>query len=158
MEARSILKLATFILTCEMAGVLGEVFAAAAIPTWYAVITKPWFTPPSWLLIPVWIILYAVMGIAGYLIWENKAHKKLMPFVKSAFCWQLSLNMCWPLFFFGLGALGKAFADIVALWIALVVSIVLFYRISKRAALILIPSLVWVTIMLAMNFYVWRVG
>ena len=152
------LKLATFILACEMAGVLGAVFASAAIPTWYAVIPKPWFTPPGWLFGPVWIILYAMMGVSGYLVWQSKAHKKLMPFAKSAFCWQLSLNMCWPLFFFGLAALGKAFADIVALWIALVITIVLFYRISRRASLILIPYLVWVTIALAMNFYIWQLN
>jgi len=158
MKVGQAVKALVFVITCELVGVLGSVFSIRAIPTWYATLTKPWFTPPSWLFGPVWIILYAMMGIAAYLVWESKGHKKLMPFAKSAFCWQLSFNLCWSIFFFGYESLGKGLIDIVAMWVTLLITIVLFYRISKKAALILVPYIVWVSIATALNFCLWRLN
>jgi tryptophan-rich sensory protein len=158
MKGRQVLLAASFILVCELVGVLGAVFTIPAVSTWYAVLKKPWFTPPGWAFGPVWLILYALMGISAYLVWKNRGHKKLMPFAKSAFCWQLSFNLCWPLFFFGLGELGKGLVDIILLWVALVITTALFYRISKKAALLLVPYIIWVTIALALNFYVWKLN
>jgi benzodiazapine receptor len=60
-----------FILICDGAGFLGSFFTTPSIPTWYANLQKPSFSPPNWLFAPVWTILYALMGIAAYLIWKT---------------------------------------------------------------------------------------
>jgi len=153
MRHEQIKRLVIFIFTCELVGILGSVFNTTAIAVWwYGALSKPWFTPPGWVFGPVWAVLYVLMGVAAYLVWESKKEKKLMPFAKSAFCWQLAFNLCWSIFFFGFRNLGQALADIALLWVSLAITIGLFYRISKKAAWLLVPYLIWVTIALALNF------
>ncbi len=66
-----ILKLITAIVLCEMAGVIGSVFTASAIPAWYGTLTKPAINPPAWVFGTVWTLLYALMGVAAYPIWTH---------------------------------------------------------------------------------------
>ena len=155
MKSRKALKVVLSIAICELAGVLGSSFAVSAMPIWYAALNKPWFTPPSWSFGPIWVILYALMGIAAYWIWESKRPKKLIPYAKAAFCWQLSFNVCWSVIFFGFRSIGSGLLDILALWVTLAITIVLFYKISKKAAILLVPYIIFVTIATSLNFYVW---
>jgi tryptophan-rich sensory protein len=157
MKSGKLMRAALFVVVCELAGVLGSVFAIPAIPTWYAALNKPWFTPPGWVFGPVWIILYALMGIAAYWVWESKKGR-LVPFAKAAFCWQLSFNLYWSLEFFGIKSIRNGLLDILALWVTLAITIVLFWKISRKAALILVPYIIWVSIATALNFYVWKLN
>ena len=68
MSIRDILKLVVSIVACLAAGAIGSVFTRSAIPTWYAKLEKPFFTPPNWLFAPVWTLLYILMGIAAFLV------------------------------------------------------------------------------------------
>ena len=63
--------LIAFIIICNLAGAIGSLFTIPAIPGWYASLSKPSFSPPSWLFGPVWTILYVLMGISAYLVWRK---------------------------------------------------------------------------------------
>lgn len=140
-----------FILISQLAGIIGTAFTMDAIPAWYMNLEKPWFTPPNWLFGPVWITLYTLMGISLYLIWEKKP-KTTRPY--QIFGVQLILNAIWSIIFFGLRNPTAALTDIIALWISILATIMIFYKHSKKAAIIMIPYLVWVSIATALNLYI----
>ena len=150
---KRVTRLIAAILICQLAGIIGSVFTTPSIPTWYAGINKPDFTPPNRLFAPVWTTLFLLMGISLYWIWEKGLKKnKLAVYVFSA---QLILNIIWSLLFFGLQNPYLAFIEIIILWIAILTTIILFYRISKKAGIMLIPYLVWVSIAAFLNYSVW---
>lgn len=147
-----------FILFSQAAGIIGSVFTSKAIPTWYAGLTKPGFNPPSWLFGPVWILLYALMGIASFLVFEKRAQFPLAKPALAVFFIHLGLNALWSILFFGLKNPGLAFFEIIVLWAAILVLIFLFYRIDRPAAYLLIPYLAWVSFALVLNFSIWRLN
>ena len=158
MKAGKALRAIGFIVLCEFAGIIGSLFTFSSIPAWYDLLQKPWFTPPSWVFGPVWLILYALMGVAAFLVWERKKPKGVINYAKAAFIIQLAFNVCWSILFFGLQSIGKGLFDILLLWITLVATIVLFYKVSRRAALILVPYIIWVSIATALNIYLWKLN
>lgn len=157
---RAVIALAVFILICLGAGAIGGMVTASSIPTWYARLSKPSFGPPNWLFGPVWTALYIIMAVAAWLVWRKPA--AAMPLPKSlylvVFAIQLELNLLWSLLFFGLRSPAGAFADIIALWCAIVATTVLFWRVSAWAGALLIPYLAWVSFAGALNFAVWRLN
>lgn len=144
-------KLLFAVFICQMAGVIGGLFTSPSIPTWYSTIIKPAFTPPGWVFGPVWTTLYLLMGIALYLVWMCKECPKSNIAIY-AFYVQLSLNILWSILFFGLHSIGAALVEIVLLWASIVVTIVLFWRVSKTAAVLLLPYLLWVTFAAFLNY------
>ena len=145
------IKLIIAILICQAAGIIGSLFTFQSIPTWYATLNKPSFSPPNWLFGPAWITLYTLMGISLYLVWEKGFSRKAL----YAFSIQLVLNALWSVIFFGFKLLSYAFAEIIVLWISIAFTIFAFYKISKKAAYILIPYIAWVSIASILNYYVW---
>jgi tryptophan-rich sensory protein len=143
-----IIKLFIAIVVTQLAGFIGSLFAAPNIATWYNSLAKPSFTPPSWLFAPVWTLLYLSMGISLYLVWIKKADKLAF----SLFFIQLFLNILWSVLFFGLQNTLVGLIEIIVLWAAILATILYFYRISKAAALILIPYLAWVSFAAVLNF------
>jgi tryptophan-rich sensory protein len=141
-----------FVLASELAGNVGTIFTISAIPTWYATLTKPWFTPPNWLFAPVWLILFALMGVAAYLVYERGMKNAEARIAIYAFCAQFGLNVLWSALFFGLRSPLLGMAGIIALWMAILATIVLFYRVSRRAAYLLVPYIAWVSIAAALNY------
>jgi benzodiazapine receptor len=148
-------KLVVSIVLCELIGSIGSVFTAPSIPTWYASLVKPWFTPPNWLFAPVWITLFFLMGISLYLVWDKGLEKKEVRLAVSVFGIQFILNVIWSLLFFGLQSPFYAFIEIIILWIAILVTIIKFYQVSRPAGVILLPYIIWVTIAAFLNYYVW---
>ncbi len=141
-------KLISAVLICEVAGVLGSLVTIPAINSWYITLNKPFFNPPSSIFGPVWTALYFLMGISLYLTWTKKI-KNLAPF------WiQLGLNILWSYLFFGLHSPILALVDIVALLLAVKITIKIFYKSYPPAGLILIPYLVWVTFATILNLSV----
>jgi benzodiazapine receptor len=141
----------------QLAGFLGALFTAPAIPSWYAGLNKPWFVPPNWLFAPAWTTLFLLMGLALFLVWEKKGSMKLdsdyLPF------WiQLGLNVLWSVLFFGMQNPLLGLAEIAVLWAAILVNIVVFRRISKNAGYLLVPYLGWVSFASALNYYVWALN
>jgi len=152
-----ILKLIVSIAVCELAGAVGSVFTISAIPTWYATLSKPSFNPPNWVFGPAWTILYLLMGVSLYLIWE-KGFTKESKVAVSIFGVQLALNALWSVVFFGLRSPAYALIVIIALWLAIAVTIIKFYKISRNAAFVLIPYLAWVSFAAILNYFVWQMN
>lgn len=143
------------ILLCESAGILGSVFTASQIQSWYlTVLIRPSFSPPNWLFGPVWTILYALMGISLFLVWELKKSQERKKAL-GVFFLQLALNALWTPIFFGLHATGVAFAVILTMWCAIIWNIILFYRLKKVAAYLLVPYLLWVSFASVLNGAIW---
>lgn len=137
------------ILLCEGAGILGSFFTVSSISTWYATLTKPSFSPPNYIFGPVWTILYALMGISLYLVWTSKNKSKQQ--AVNLFLIQLGLNAIWSIIFFGLKNPGLAFIEIIALWVAIFLTIRTFQKVSKIASYLLYPYLVWVSFASVLN-------
>ncbi len=152
-KKQTIIGVVLAIVVCELAGAIGTLFTIKAIPTWYAVLQRPPLTPPSWIFGPVWTVLYALMGIAAFLVWKKGSGQRRETVKPALICFaiQLVLNAIWTPLFFGLQNLTLALIGIVALWIAIVVTIRVFYRVSQLAALLLIPYLLWVTFATYLN-------
>ena len=146
------IRLASSIVLCEGAGIVGSVFTISAIPGWYAALQKPWFTPPNWVFAPVWLTLYLLMGATLYLLWARWPRSTA---AVAAFGIQLGLNIAWSAVFFGAHELFYGFVVIAALWLAILVTAAFSFRISRTAAALLIPYILWVTVASALNYSVW---
>lgn len=149
------LRLIVSILVCQLAGAVGSFFTVASISSWYAVIEKPAFNPPSWVFSPVWIILYTLMGISLYLVWEEGLERKEVKLGIFVFGVQLALNALWSFLFFGLQSPYYAFIEILLLWLSILLTIILFGKISKTASLLLVPYLLWVSFAALLNYQIW---
>lgn len=141
------------VLLCQGAGIIGSVFTFASIPTWYAGLEKPFFAPPNFIFGPVWTALYALMGIALYLVWVSKSKQRTAAL--RLFFLQLGLNTLWSILFFGLRNPGLAFVEIIAMWIAIFLTIRAFRAIERRAAYLLYPYLAWVSFAALLNLSLW---
>ncbi len=143
------------ILACFAAGIIGSAFTMPAIPTWYASLRKPAWTPPPWLFGPVWSALYVMMGVAVWLVWRRVGFSgDGVAFI--AFGVQLVLNAAWSVIFFGMRRPMAAFVEIIALWLAIACTIVLFGQVDMLAASLLVPYLAWVTFAAALNHAIAR--
>jgi len=142
-RARDIVGLLLSIFVCQLAGLLGSVFTTPAIPTWYASLKKPFFTPPSWVFTPVWVTLFTLMGISLYIVWKKGLSRHDVRRAVGLFGIQLVLNVLWSVVFFGAQSPLYGFVIIVLLWIALLATIVVFYRVSRTAAVLLVPYFLW---------------
>lgn len=142
-------KLILAIAICQLAGIIGFVFTQDSTGTWYQTINKPTFTPPAEIFGPVWITLYTMMGISLFLVWNKKSrHKKK---AITLFSIQLALNALWSILFFGLHAPWLAFANIILLWAFILAAMIQFYKISKPAAYLNLPYILWVSFAVVLN-------
>ncbi len=158
MKLNKIAKLILTIVICQLAGFIGSIFTTPSIPMWYASLQKPVFTPPSWLFGPVWISLYILMGISAYLIWNKGFENKPVKMALTIFSVQLVLNALWSFLFFALQSPLYGFIEIVFLWAAILFTILKFQKISRKAGLLLIPYIVWVSIAATLNFSIWQLN
>lgn len=139
------------ILICELAGVIGSAFTTPSIPGWYAGLAKAPFNPPNWVFAPVWITLFAMMGLSAYLIFDKGMRKNGVKKALAVFAIQLLLNTLWSIAFFGAHMIFGAIIVILLLWGMILASILLFLKISKIAAYLLIPYLLWVSFATVLN-------
>lgn len=156
-KTKNTIALAVFVVISELAGVVGSLFTVRAIPAWYAGLTKPALNPPAWVFGPVWTLLYALMGVAAFLIWVQAESRERTRALR-IFALQLILNAAWSIIFFGLENPGLAFADIIFLWLAIVWTTAAFYKISRTAAYLLLPYIVWVSFAVYLNYSIWRLN
>jgi benzodiazapine receptor len=139
------------VVVCELAGVIGSLFTTPSIPGWYAGLTKPPFNPPNWIFGPVWTVLYALMGLAAYLVFEKGFKRPEVKKGLSVFAAQLLLNVLWSIVFFGAHVIFGAVVVIVLLWTLILATILLFRRISRAAACLLVPYVLWVSFAAVLN-------
>jgi tryptophan-rich sensory protein len=135
---------------------IGGIATGSSVSSWYPILKKPVWTPPAWVFGPVWTLLYLMMGIASWLVWQKRAKNQTQ--VRRALDWyglQLGLNLFWSVIFFGLQQIGLALIEIVVLWSALLMTIIKFGRIRRAAAGLLLPYLLWTTFATALNAAIW---
>lgn len=120
----------------------------------YNSLAQPSWAPPSWLFGPVWTVLYIGIAVSGWLVWRRSGWNAAL----AVFAVQLALNAIWTPLFFGAGLRGLALADIAVLWVLIGVNIVLFWRRSRPAAVLLLPYWAWVTFATALNASVWTMN
>ena len=145
---RKEVKLIVSVVVCLLAGAVGSLFTSSSVSTWYATLAKPSFNPPSWLFGPVWTVLYILMGIALYLAWTKRKEANGEIAVFTA---QLALNMLWSALFFGLRNPSWALIEIIILWVMILVTMMKFYAIEKKAGYLLVPYLLWVSFATVLN-------
>ncbi len=158
MRLGKIIKLILAIVLCQLAGVIGSVFTTPNISTWYAGLIKPSFNPPNWVFGPVWTLLFLLMGIALYLVITPVAEKRIKQQALAWFGGQLVLNIGWSILFFGLKSPGWALVEIIILWLAILITIIKFYKVSQTASWLLWPYLAWVSFATALNFTIWLIN
>ncbi|MFB6130828.1 MAG: TspO/MBR family protein [Salinigranum sp.] len=149
--------LALSIAFCELAGIVPGVLTAEDVATWYQTLDQPSFTPPDWVFGPVWTLLFGLMGISLYLVRRDGRGSDRRSAL-GAFTVQLGLNVAWTLIFFGRHAIFGGLLVIAGLWVAIVTTILAFARVNRRAALLLVPYLLWVSFASALNFEIWRLN
>ena len=128
------------------AGSTGQEYAALRTPSW---------APPSWLFSPVWTVLYATIAASGWLLWRRAGSVRAARTPLAVYALQLLLNLAWPPLFFGAGIYGTAFAEIILLVVAVLATIVLFARVHRVAALLLVPYAGWTLFATALNGSIW---
>lgn len=153
---QKILRIATVIMTCLAVGYFSSIVTRDNISTWYVNIEKPIFNPPNWVFAPVWTVLYIMMGYAAGRIW-NKIDQNETD-VKKGFLFfliQLALNALWSFLFFGLHNPMLASFEIVLLWLMIFETYLIFKKIDKIAAYLLIPYLGWISFATVLTFSIW---
>lgn len=145
------------IIIAEGAGIIGSVFTVSGLKDWYLTLVKPSWNPPSWVFGPVWTILYALMGIAAAMVWQQKD----APGAKLAlqiYGVHLVFNVLWSILFFGLKNPGLAFAEIIMLLALIIITTVLFWKISPWAGALMLPYIAWVSFAAYLNYTIWRLN
>ncbi len=146
--------LAVFLLINFVVAGVGGIFTANSVHTWYPTLLKPVGTPPDFVFAPVWTILYVLIAISAWRVWQRRSEMIVTPALNRYFI-QLALNAAWTPLFFGLHWIAVALTDLVLLWFALLVTWRAFRRIDEKAATLLIPYALWSTFALYLNALIW---
>ena len=148
----SYVELGICLIICLGAALFGALFVPGE---WYEQLSKPSWTPPDSIFPPVWTILYLMMGVAVWLVWQEKNRGSVALWV---FIAQLILNAAWSWLFFGLKNTGLAFFDALILMLAIFTTAVLFWRENRLAGIIMIPYFLWASFAAALSFAIWQLN
>jgi tryptophan-rich sensory protein len=153
-RTRDVAGLTAFVVLCFGVSVLGGRAIGPGLSEWYPALRKPSWTPPGWVFGPVWTLLYPLVAVAGWLAWrEGRCRIGALLYLL-----QLTLNAAWPWLFFAERRLDLAFCGVVGLGVAILGTIIAFWRVSRGAAALLVPYLVWVGFAAALNHAIWRLN
>ncbi|MBX3006853.1 MAG: tryptophan-rich sensory protein [Melioribacteraceae bacterium] len=150
MSGSNIFKLIVSLIIPLSVGAVAGMFTSQAVPTWYASLNRPSFSPPNWVFGPVWTSLYILLGISFFLIWKESSSPKRNQAIK-IFAIQMLLNFAWSFIFFYFNMIGIALIEIILLWFSIFAMIYLFYKIKPLAAYLNIPYLLWVSFATILN-------
>lgn len=120
---------------------------------WFETLVRPTFTPPNWIIGPVWFLLFLLIGISLFPIVRSKIKHKDAAYL--VFGTQIALNVFWSIFFFSLQNPGMAFFDIIFLWFVLLMNILIFFKIDKWAGVLLVPYFLWTSFAAVLNYFFW---
>jgi translocator protein len=152
--ARSALALTGWLVVTFAAAAMGGFFLPGE---WYARLQKPAWNPPNWIFGPVWTALYTIMAVMAWLVWKRGGFVG-QRIALSLFLLQLGFNALWSPLFFGLRQPGLAFVDILLLWLALLATVMAFWKARPLAGAMLLPYLAWVSFASVLNFAIWRLN
>lgn len=143
-----------------LAGALALVFLVEFLPglsvtedtwSWYSTLVQPAWSPPGWVFGPVWTFLYISMALALYLVWKKGA----TPLAYTLWGVQLGINFLFTFLFFVGQSLLLGWIDIALLWLAIIATCVVFWRISAWAGILFLPYIAWVSYALSLSFFLW---
>lgn len=157
-DSRQWLMLAIFVSICIAVGGFGAIYTESTRAVWFDTLRQPDWSPPAWLFGPVWAILYLFMAVAAWLVWRNARSYRQTAGALILFGIQLALNLAWSGIFFGLRSPGAAFIEILSLWVAIVATMIAFWRVTRLAGLLFVPYLLWVTFASALNYAIWQLN
>ena len=151
-------KLLKIISTAQLGGMLGGLFTITSVSTWYKSLKKPDLAPSGRLISSIWIVLYTLMGTSAYLVSRRELDR---PGVKNAlglYRIQLIVNVLWSFAFFYLRSPLAGMATILLLWGSILATIRKFRKISRGAAVLLVPYLIWVSVAGYLNYSIWKLN
>lgn len=146
-----------FLLISFLIQALGAWLTFPEIPGWYAALVKPGFNPPDWVFGPVWTLLYIMMAVAAWLVFQRRS----LPGAKAAlwfYGFHLVLNLAWSWIFFRHHALAWALVEILTLWTCIAILTLWFGRIRPLAGLLLLPYWLWVSFATLLNYEIYRLN
>ncbi|MBO0321384.1 tryptophan-rich sensory protein [Muricauda sp. CAU 1633] len=143
---------------CLLIGFLSGFATQSSVNDWYATLAKPEFTPPNTLFAPVWTVLYILMGVAAGIVWSKGYHHVWVKTALYHFVFQLLLNALWSIVFFGLKNPFAALLVILVLMTLIILTIKWFNVVSKPAAFLMIPYLLWVGFAAVLNYRIWELN
>lgn len=148
------------VITCEVVGASGSVFTSMGLDSWYPSLVRPAFAPPNWVFAPVWTTLFALIGVAAWLVWRRvpDVGSGATRLAVGTFVGQFVLNLAWSAVFFGGQSLLGGLVVIALLWLAIAATVVAFYRMDRRAAALLLPYLAWVSFAGYLNYAFWALN
>lgn len=149
--------LIVFVSVCLAVGGFGAAFTTPEIGGWYRTLSKPSWNPPDSIFGPVWTTLYILMAIAGWIVWKPAGFRAAAGPL-TLFSLQLLFNFAWSWIFFKQHQVGWAVVDLVFLWLAIVATMLTFFRRSRLAGWLLVPYLAWVSFAGFLNFTIWRMN
>lgn len=155
---RSYVRAGLSLFACYAAGLFGALFVSTGIGSWYDALQKPSFYPPTWTFAPVWILLYATMAWALYLIWTKDSDANEARGWVPLFFLHLCVNASWTIFFFGFHSILVAFVDILCLTVIVFMLFCTALSIDRRAAYILLPYLGWACFATVLNAAIWMLN
>jgi benzodiazapine receptor len=148
----SAFRLVTCLALCFAVAVAGALVTRPEIPSWYTFLVKPSWTPPNWVFPVAWNLLYALMAISLWRLWERAREGTAdASYAIGLFLVQLALNAAWSPMFFGFHAIRTGLAIIAAIAIALIATIIVAYRVDRPAAWLLVPYLGWILYAASLN-------
>ena len=142
------LALVVAVLICFGAAALGSWATVRGLRGWYPALRKPSWNPPGAVFGPVWTILYLAMAVAVWLVWRSGGDVTV---AVGLFALQLALNVAWSVVFFGMRNPRGALVVIVALWLAIAATLIVFASIDPLAGALFVPYLAWVTFASVLN-------
>jgi len=158
MGKNELFRLILSIIICQMAGIIGSIFTAGSVISWYPTLVKPSFTPPGFYIGLIWIVLFTLMSISLFLIWRETPRNLAARIALSFFAAQLIVNVLWSVAFFGMQSPIGGLVVIGFLWVLILITIIRFWPINRTAALLLIPYIIWVSIAAFLNYSIWRLN
>jgi translocator protein len=157
-ELSSTWKFIIAVFICEAVGIVSGLLTQNEMTTWFSSLNKPSWNPPAYLFGPVWTTLYFLMGISLWLVWKSNAPETQKLRAELTFALQLFLNFIWSILFFNIHSPALAFVDIVLMIVAILMTIGRFARISRLAAWLLVPYLMWVCFATVLNYRIWAMN
>jgi tryptophan-rich sensory protein len=145
------LALVGFVGLCLLVAAADSALTQAGLRSWYLSLARPPATPPSWVFAPVWIVLYVLIGVAGWMVWRSAGAGPPL----RLWGWQLAVNALWNPAFFGLKNIGFAMLVILALIVLVALTVRAFARVSRLAATLLLPYLAWTCFAAYLNAGFW---
>ncbi|AWX44050.1 Tryptophan-rich protein TspO [Flagellimonas maritima] len=155
---KKIIYIAIAVIICILIGFLSSFATQSSVNDWFLTLNKPSFNPPNWLFAPVWTVLYILMGISAGIVWSKGVHHIWVKTALYHFGFQLLFNALWSIVFFGLKNPLMALVVILILFTLIILTIKWFNIVSKTAAILLVPYLLWVGFATILNYKIWELN